>query len=204
MRFWTVQPHTVWEKMQTGQGVRVDPDHPKYAGQRPWQYEWLAAALAASHPGFDGDWPWWLSTAEPDLVQQRAAALPGGSKQTLLELELSPERYVTFPLWMWETIHMGHYLAASKDEFDAWQTQFGEDTVVGTEQADRRLRLESSWQRLLDDEWCPQFWYRDVAIPDDGSSRSRLMRESSVETVGLTEELRSADVVATIEFSTNR
>ena len=91
MRFWTVQPYEIWEQMERGDAVRVDPDHPKYGGTRPWQYEWLSAALARISPGFDGGWPWWLSCREPDLDALRSTTLPGGREQASVELELPPD-----------------------------------------------------------------------------------------------------------------
>jgi len=54
--------------------------------------------------------------------------------------------------------------------------------------------------RILDPEWRPRFWYRDEPAPDDDPALSRLMREASTETVGLTEELRGSEVVRVTKF----
>ncbi|MCP3974502.1 MAG: DUF3841 domain-containing protein [bacterium] len=206
MRFWTIQPRTIWDQMQRGESVRVDPENSRYQGRRPWQYDWLATALADSHPGFDGGWPWWLSCIEPDLRQQRQAELPGGTAQTVLELELPPERYVTFPLWMWETIHLGHYLAANEDELSQWQANAGNrphEPSAPDSPGAMSGSLDTSWRRLLDVRWRPRFWYRDVEISADGSSLSRLMNEASEEAVGLTQELRADDVLSAASFRTD-
>lgn len=205
VKFWTIQPVAVWAKMKRGEPVRVDPNHPKYGGVRPWQYDWLATTLAHHLPGFSGGWPWWLSCDEPDVAQLASSTLPGGIDQASIELELPEERYITFPLWMWETIYTGEYLAASHEELNGWHQE-----SLGMSAADarplpepRQARLEVSWEQIFDPAWRPRFWYRDQAPPDDGSQLSRLMREASASPVGLTEELRLSDVVRVSEFTSN-
>lgn len=49
----------------------------------------------------------------------------------------------------------------------------------------------------------PRFWYRDTHVDVDGSSLSRLLNEASEETVGLTQELRAADVLSAASFQTD-
>ena len=83
-----LSPLEIWQQMEHGKSVRVDPEHPKYGGKRPWQYDWLAAALRRNRSGFDGGWPWWLSCKRPDASQLTLAKLPGGQEQSLIELEL--------------------------------------------------------------------------------------------------------------------
>ena len=201
MRVWTVQPLAVVAELDRSGSVRVDRDHQRYRGERPWQYEWLAAALARHHPGFSGGWPWWLSCEEPDLAAQATRTLPGGSSQASIELEIPKSRYVTFPLWMWETIFTGTYLAAGRDEFDEWLEvvdRFSDDGKALPPSL--RDRLEASWERILEPGLQPRFWYRDRSPPDDDSALARLMREASTTNAGLVEELRAGDVVRVTEF----
>lgn len=202
MRFWTVQPLVVWEQMEGGDAVRVDPDHPKYGGERPWQYDWLAAALQRNRPGFVGGWPWWLLCEEPDLAQQRAAKLPGGRDQVSIELELPEDRFAAFPLWMWETIHTGHYLALTGEEFAGWDRELRgavADPDVRPLPEPWQSSLEESWERLFQPD-PPRFWYRDGTPPDD-PVLAGLMREASEDFVGLTEELRAGDTVDVVRFT---
>jgi len=196
--FWTIQPRSVWEQMERGEAVRVDPGHPKYGGEKPWQYEWLAAGLRHNSSGFDGGWPWWLRCDEPDLTRLRKAALPGGREQACIELRLPEERCLTFPLWVWETIYTGHYLALDREEFDGWYRRL-RSAVPRPE--DRplpepwRSQLEASWQRMFSSPCDPRLWYRDQALPDESAGHYTLMKEASEEVVGLTQELLSGDAV---------
>lgn len=204
VRFWTIQPRQLWEQMERGESVRVDPDHPRYGGERPWQYDWLSAGLQRHHSGFDGGWPWWLSCIEPDLDQHRSVVLPGGRDQVSIQLELAETRYATFPLWMWETIHTGHYLAFTQEDLDEWHgaldsAGLGPDTAPLPEPW--RGRLESSWERIFDRGPHPRFWYRDREVSEDDSGRNTLMREASEDPVGLTQELRASDVLKVVLFT---
>ena len=201
MRFWTIQPIAVVAELDRSGSVRVDQDHQRYRGKRPWQYDWLAAALARHHSAFSGGWPWWLSCEEPDLAAQATRTLPGGGSQASIELEIPEGRYVTFPLWMWETIFTGMYLAAGPDELEDWLEVV--DRISDDGEAlppSLRDRLEASWDRILDPGWQPRFWYRDRPPPDDDSALARLMREASTTNAGLVEELRAGDVVRVTEF----
>ena len=87
---------------------------------------------------------------------------------------------------MWETIHSGIYLAASRGELETWHREV-EAELAG------RDELEASWQRLFDPTVRPRFWYRREEPPTDDSPLSTLMREASDELVGLTQELRLGD-----------
>lgn len=203
MRMWTVQPRSVWVQIGEENAARVDPDNPKYEGRRPWQYEWLAAALERHHPAFDGGWPWWLSLVEPDLDQEGTKSLPGGIDQTCLELELPDERCAVFPLWMWETIYTGHYLAGTLEELDSWCSGLRaavSDPNVSPLPSPWQGRLESSWERLFDEEWRPPLWYRDGEVSDREPNVARLMREASPNSVAVTQELRSTDIVRVTQF----
>lgn len=203
MRFWTIQPRSVCDQMASGGSVRVDPGHPKYGGKRPWQYEWLGAGLLRHRPGFDGGWPWWLSCDKPDIDRLRFAKLPGGTEQARLELELPGDRCTSFPLWMWETIHTGNYLAFTRKEFDDWQREL--TSVVTPPDTDRlpepwQTRLESSWERIFERGVPARFWYRDEEIPGLPSGLDSLMRDASEELAGLTQVLRAADCVEITAF----
>jgi hypothetical protein len=190
--------------MERGDAVRVDPDHPKYGGKRPWQYEWLSAALVRNSPGFDGGWPWWLSCGEPDLDALRSATLPGGREQASIELELPTDRCPTFPLWMWETIHTGYFLASTREELDAWHGELesaGLEPGVWPLPQPWRDRIEESWERIFDEAWRPRCWYHDEAPSVDDTGLGALMREASVEVVGLTQELRAGDAVRVTPFT---
>ncbi len=108
---------------------------------------------------------------------------------------------MTFPLWMWETIFTGMYLAAGRDELDNWLEvveRFSDNGIALPPLL--RDRLEASWERILDPGRQPRFWYRDRPPPDDDSALARLMREASTTIAGLVEELRAGDVVRVTEF----
>ncbi len=190
--------------MNTVEGARVDPDNSRYRGRRPWQYEWLSAGLGRNHPGFDGGWPWWLSCQEPDLDQCRSAVLPGGRDQALIELDLSEDRCLVFPLWMWETIHSGLYLAACREEFAGWYGDL--DSALPRIEVwplpqPWRDRIELSWDRIFDRDRHVRFWYRDGEVSDDDSAYGTLAREASEEEVALTQVLAAGDVVNISLFS---
>lgn len=204
VRFWTIQPRVIWEQMERGDSVRVDSDHPRYEGKRPWQYKWLAAGLRHHRRGFDGGWPWWLRCDEPDVADYLGATLPGGREQASIELELPEDRYATFPLWMWETIYTGHYLASTREELEAWHRELRTavpDPDTGPLAEPWQGRLESSWERIFDRDWQPRFWYRDQELPDQESDLTSLMLEASEDVVGLTQELRSSDAANVVLFT---
>lgn len=204
MRFWTIQPYEIWEQMERGDRVRVDPNHRRYEGKRLWQYDWLSGSLVRNRSGFDGGWPWWLLCDRPDIRQQRSATLPGGREQASIELELPDDRCATVALWMWETIYTGHYLAISQEEFDGWHRELHSaipEPGIWPLPEPWQGRLESSWERMFDRECQPRFWYRDEPLPDDESSLSTLMREASEDVVGLTQELLATDVVRVVPFT---
>jgi hypothetical protein len=205
MRFWTIQPREVWQQMRRGDSVRVDPEHLKYGGERPWQYDWLSAALSRSRSGFDGGWAWWLCCEEPDLGRSRSATLPGGPEQALIELELPEDRCATFPLWMWETIYTRHYIALTREELDNWYRELHSavpNREVWPLPEPWRSRLESSWERMFDLSVDPRCWYRDDELPDEGSELYALMRDASDEMAGLTQELLASDTMNVTLFTT--
>jgi hypothetical protein len=183
--------------MERGEAVRVDPEHPKYRGKRPWQYVWLADALRRRHSAFDGGWPWWLSCSRPDVERLRSATLPGGQEQAILELELPEQRVAIFPLWMWETIYTGHYLALGRDELLRWRREVREGLTEAL-----RARQEGSWERLFDRSAHRRCWYRDDDFPDPDEELQALLRNASDETAALILELRGSDLADVSLFTT--
>lgn len=198
MRFWTIQPHEIWHQMERGDSVRVDPEHPKYGGKRLWQYDWLSAALCRNRTGFDGGWPWWLSCERPDLSHARSKTLPGGPEQALIELELPEDRYALFPLWMWETIYSGKYLAPGRDALDSWYQKLRAgipDRDVWPLPEPWQTQLQLSWELMFDPDSHSRCWYRDDELPDKADDLHILMRDASEGMAGLTQELLASDTV---------
>ncbi len=203
MRFWTIQPLGVWRQMESGVAVRVDPEHPKYGGKRPWQYDWLAEALRRNRSGFDGGWPWWLSCKKPDVDRLVSSKLPGGREQAMIELELPQDRYATFPLWVWETIYCGQFVAFARETFDEWYRERRAaipESEGGPLPEPWRTQLESSWELLFDQGIERRCWYRDAELPDEGDELHVLMRDASDEMAALTQELRASDTVEVTRF----
>ncbi len=205
MRFWTIQPRAVWKQMERGDSVRVDSDHPKYGGKRPWQYEWLSAALRRNRSGFDGGWPWWLSCEKPDLDRLRSTTQPGGREQTMIELDLPEDRCAIFPLWIWETIYTGNFVAFTRESLDNWRQKLQEaipEPHVRPLPEPWQARLETSWELMFDNNVDQRCWYRDDEIPAEGDEMHALMKGASEGMAGLTQELRERDTVNATLFTT--
>lgn len=145
MRLWTIQPLEVWTQLRASGELRVEPERLRNQ-YVPAQYRWLQRRLGWQ------SLPWWAYCAKPDLRRHRWGAGLRQGKEQHVRLELEVSDAVTFPIWAWDTVYAGGYLALSLEEKIAWEKRLEaipelEDVWPLPEPL--RAELEASWERIL-------------------------------------------------------
>ena len=148
----------------------------------------------------------WNVIAEKALADAVEYAQQNGKRigEALIELELPEDRCATFPLWIWETIYTGHYVAFTRAALDDWYRELRSavpDRDVWPLPQPWRTQLESSWELMLDRSVDQRCWYRDGELPDEGDDLHILMRDASEEVAALTQELLARDTVDVTLFT---
>ena len=155
-RFWTIQPLEVWQTLQRTGEVRVDPTN--YHHQHvPERYLWLVDQLRQRCPGYTGLLPWWAYCEKPDLRthRHRAALFDRIQQQVRLELEPDPSEVTIFPIWAWDTVYCGGYLALTLSAKENWEERWEahpELEDLWPRPSPWREELEASWQLLFSPE----------------------------------------------------
>ncbi len=112
MHLWTYQPKAVLDTLESVGVVGVDPAF--YEDGGPVAYRWLASRLHRVIPGYSGRFPWWLYTRCPWPEGRREG-------EWMLELEIPAELCFEMPIWAWNDVFRGVYLALDRFEFERWQ-----------------------------------------------------------------------------------
>ena len=160
MRVWTVHPLVVWERLKDAGTLSVDPAFHRN-GYLPWQYQWLAGQMRERVPGYRGGLPWFAYCEKPDLRWVRHSR-PVNEPQVRIEVELDPDRVLAFPLWAWDLVYCGQFIAFTKREHDAWHAALRKAVP---DEEDRwpfpepwQGELEASWRRLFDPQLPARGW----------------------------------------------
>lgn len=182
MRFWTVQPLSVWTTIQQTGLCNVDIAKMCTPGFAPSQYFWLADQLAQRHGGFSGvALPWWLYCGKPDLRWVRWSR-PAGQAEVRLELELPPDRECHFLIEDWDRVYCTSWLFRSPKRprsmwWDFRERRGWEDLQLEEYPEPYRSLLQRSWDRLFD--------------PSRLIGHSRYRMEGVVETIHLGDVVRA-------------
>ena len=162
---WTIQPVSVWVQVEREGKARVDRRFTTYSSESIWQYDWLASQLARRIDGYSAGYPWWAYCKKPDLRSHR-------HNQTGEQVRIGfrpSVGWIRFPIWMWDTIYSGRYLARSYDEFVEW-TQEVQAAVPDEETwplpEPWRDRLEKSWERLFEPHTDSSCWLLNCYLED--------------------------------------
>lgn len=145
-KLWTIQPREVWEQVQKNGSATVDPEHPKYEGEVPPAYRWLAEQMKLRLPEFDSELPWWAYCKKPH--HRRV-----GKQEVRIELEPGEGSFLTFPCWAWNEVFSRRYLAENGDQYHDWLRRLRD--ARHTEYDDWPVRppfhdeLVASWSRLF-------------------------------------------------------
>ena len=197
---WTIQPASVWVQIERDGEARVDRRLTSHGAEGIWQYDWLTSQLTRRIGGYASGYPWWAYCAKPDLRVYRHGQI---GEQVRIGFRPTPDSWVRFPLWMWDTIFSYRYLAQSYEEFVEWTQELqsavpDEDTWPLPEPW--RSRLEQSWERLFEPRWHNSCWLLGCD-PDD--PRMDGYWPAGVESgcrVAVGETLRESDVVDVRHF----
>lgn len=114
MKIWTIQPWNVWDQLQEFGELRTDLARMRIPNFVPDCYEWLRSQLGYA------TYPWWAYAERPDLRCYRYTSEPG--IQVRMKLELAEADMCVFPLWAWDQVYCGHYLARQPGELEEWET----------------------------------------------------------------------------------
>ena len=170
VRYWTVQPISVWETLQQDGLCRVDPEL-AFDNQPPACYVWLVEQLKRRPPNYEGNYPWWLYCGKPDLRWVRWTR-PSDTWEVRLELELPAERVQEFLIRDWDVVYCQAWLFKHLPRnrwYDFQERRGWEDLEVYPEPYESLLKR--TWQRLFDSR--------------RGSGLSRYRSEAVVETLYL-------------------
>lgn len=145
VRLWTIQPLVVLRTIERTGRALASLDY------EPHAYQWLRRNVSRVLTGYTGKRLWWFYCEKPDLrIFRHREAL--GTRHVRIEVEIPSDRVCTFPLWAWDLVYCGRYLALSRDEYRAWECRLAKavpDEDVWPLPAPWRQRLERSWQRLF-------------------------------------------------------
>lgn len=176
MRFWTVQPISVWDTLQNQGLCRVDPKL-AFDNQPPAGYVWLVEQLKRRLPGYEGNFPWWLYCGKPDLRWVRWTR-PCGEWEVRLELKLPPERVEEFLIRDWDVVYCQSWLFKHLPRNRWWdfQERRGWENLDNYPEPYETL-LRRSWQRLFD--------------PQRAVGHARHRKEAVVETLYLQDAVKA-------------
>lgn len=166
MRFWTVHPIEVWEQIQDNGSVRVDPKRLNPDGYVHPPYQWLASRLTSRVTDSSGNLPWFAYCERPDLRWIRHSR-KAGQVNVLIEFFPPPGNAFVFPVWAWNTIFCGKYLAFNRAEQREWNRKMREfngrtyNTYWGSPFVKLQAELEESWERLFSPKLPRHSWQRD-------------------------------------------
>lgn len=149
VRYWTVQPISVWETLQSEGIGRVDTQL-AFNNQPPACYVWLVEQLKVRLPNYEGNYPWWLYCGKPDLRWVRWTR-PQGTWEVRLELELPAERVQEFLIRDWDVVYCQAWLFKHLPRnrwYDFRERRGWEDLEVYPEPYESLLKR--TWQRLFD------------------------------------------------------
>lgn len=148
MRYWTVQPASVWETIQFQGHCLVDRSH---SGPPPNCYLWLVEQLKQRLPGYQGHLPWWLYCGKPDLRWVRWTR-PHHTWEVRLELELPPERVQEMMIRDWDVVYCQSWLFRNHWNRDRWHDFLERRDWLDLERLPGpwEHRLRESWQRTFD------------------------------------------------------
>ncbi|MBN9418088.1 MAG: DUF3841 domain-containing protein [Candidatus Eremiobacteraeota bacterium] len=147
VRYWTVQPISVWETLQKDGLCRVDPAKVFHI---PDCYKWLVEQLKRRLPNYEGNYPWWLYCGKPDLRWVRWTR-PQGTWEVRLEVELPAERVQEFLIRDWDVVYCQAWLFKHLPRnrwYDFQERRGWEDLAVYPEPYESLLKR--TWQRLFD------------------------------------------------------
>lgn len=197
---WTIQPATVWAQMEQHGSMYVDRRQASYRNEGIWQYDWLSSQLARQIHGYAGGYPWWAYCKKPDLRTHRHLLI---GEHVCIGFCPAPGTWIRFPIWMWDTIYSGRYLAQSYEEFVSWTQKMltavpDEDTWPLPDPWGRYV--ERSWGRLFDQRLHNSCWLRgcDPNDPRLDGYWPLGIETGSCEAVG--ETLRASEVVEVRHF----
>jgi len=177
MRYWTIQPLSVWQTIQEQGFCLVDPALSGTNGWTPPCYLWLVEQLKRRIPSYQGNLPWWLYCGKPDLRWVRWTR-PAGEWEVRLELELPAERVEEFMIRDWHVVYCQAWLCRHQP-VDRWheftERRGWEDLQVYP--APYEELLERSWQRLFE--------------PQRRAGHSRYRLEAVVERLQLSDVIRA-------------
>ncbi|MFN3649814.1 MAG: DUF3841 domain-containing protein [Armatimonadota bacterium] len=160
MRLWTIQPFEVWEQLERSGELLVDEVRLSDDAYVPPAYRWLAGELGRRVSGYPGTLPWWAYCQKPDLRLFRHSR-PAGQRELRIELEPAAGSFVTFPIWAWDTVYCGLYLAVTAGEHARWSAALP-DTDPNAHPRDFpdpwKSELRVSWSRLFDPELPRRPW----------------------------------------------
>ena len=131
LRAWTIQPLSVWERLQLDGIILVNPS--LRTAETSFSLKWLVNQLQTRVSNYEGHLPWWAYDKKPDLRVFRHRLY---GPQVRIELKLPKNTYLRFPSWAWHRI----FTWKSLDEND--QLEIGEVSAPPPS-------IVKSWERLF-------------------------------------------------------
>jgi hypothetical protein len=118
VRAWTIQPLSVFTNLLEKDSLFVETSR-RSTPEIPASYKWLARILMHKNSSFSGKLPWWFYLSKPDLRKIKSGLAPG--HYVRLQMEFDQSEVAIFPLWAWNVVFEGGFLAQSRLEFEDWE-----------------------------------------------------------------------------------
>lgn len=148
---WTIQPASLVEALRSKSELYVCEKLMR-RGQAPEAYKWLVSQLSIRNPNcFTGRFTWWAYLVKPDLRKMRF--LLGKGSYVRIQLKKDTNSFVSFPVWAWNTVYGGAYLAKSSVENQDWERRLGESV---SDWEDLSV-LPPPWQKEVEESWASLF-----------------------------------------------
>jgi|SRR5579871_237589 len=153
VRVWTLQALPVWEALQQGETLYVDPARSENVADFREAYRWMCTQMRARLADYQGHLPWWAwHTPKPDLRTVRWR-YPADISYVRLELTLPPERVLLSDRTGWVSVLNGYYLAFSATEAQAWERELAAQGISYPQwplPEPWHSRVLQSWERIFD------------------------------------------------------